>query len=158
AHGGSFAAIVGSGAVETDGDSTLAQTFDVPAAGGMLSFWYNVHCPDSVIYDWATVTLRDNTTGTTSTLLTKTCTNTNTWKQVPATLLAGHNMTLTFVSHDDDYPGDPTYVQYDDVAILAAPVNSVVNPGFEDGLNGWTSAGRTTGTSTTKVHSGAAAA
>ncbi len=30
-------------------------------------------CPDTVTYDWATVTLKDNTTGTTATLVARTC-------------------------------------------------------------------------------------
>jgi serine protease len=29
---------------------------------------------------------------------------------------AGHSYTLTLTSHDDNYPGDPTYTLYDDVA------------------------------------------
>ena len=32
-------------------------------------------CDDTVTYDWATATLKDNTTGTTKTILPKTCTN-----------------------------------------------------------------------------------
>jgi hypothetical protein len=29
---------------------------------------------------------------------------------------AGHSVTLTLIDHDDDYPGDPTYTLFDDVA------------------------------------------
>ena len=70
----------------TNGDSSISQTFAVPARGGTLSFWYQVHCPDSVAYDWAAATLRDNVTGSTTTLLAPTCTNTDTWAQVSANL------------------------------------------------------------------------
>ncbi|NUP52431.1 MAG: hypothetical protein HOW97_34675 [Catenulispora sp.] len=116
AHSGSYAAELG-GASPTNGDSTAAQTFTA-ANGGTLSFWYNVTCPDTVTYDWATATLKDNTTGTTSTVLTKTCVNPSSgWKQVSKALTAGHNYTLTLVSHDDDYAGDPTYTLYDDVTV-----------------------------------------
>lgn len=79
--------------------------------------FYNVACPDTVFYDWATATLKDNTTGTTQTLLAKTCTNNNTWVKVSAALTASHSYTLTLVSHDDNYPGDPTYTRFDDVAV-----------------------------------------
>ena len=34
-----------------------------------------------------------------------------------AALTAGHNYTLTLTSHDDNYAGDPTYTQFDDVAL-----------------------------------------
>ena len=74
-------------------------------------------CPDSVTFDWATATLKDNTAGTTSTVLAKTCTNSGTWKQVTKTVTAGHSLTLTLVSHDENNPGDPTYTLYDDVTL-----------------------------------------
>jgi hypothetical protein len=153
AHAGSFAAIVGSTSPSI-GDSAIVQTFDVPAAGGTLSFWYNVHCPDTVTYDWATASLRDNTTGTTTTVLPKTCPTSATWTKVSASLVAGHNVTLTLTSHDDNYVGDATYTWFDDVTISAPVASSIVNPGFEEGtLNGWTSGGKT-GMSTSYRHSG----
>jgi serine protease len=30
---------------------------------------------------------------------------------------AGHQYTLMLSSHDDNYPGDPTYTLYDDVVV-----------------------------------------
>jgi hypothetical protein len=32
-----------------------------------------------------------------------------------AAIPAGHNHTLTLTSHDENNPGDPTYILYDDV-------------------------------------------
>src|SRR5438093_6809282 len=78
AHGGLASAMVGSGS-PFNGDSSVAQTFTAPAAGGTLSFFYRVVCTDSVIYDWATATLRDNTAGTTATMLARTCSNSGAW-------------------------------------------------------------------------------
>jgi hypothetical protein len=116
-HSGSYAGQAG-GTAATNGDSSIAQTFTAPSSGGSLSFWYKAVCPDTVTYDWATATLKDNTTGTTTTPLAKTCTNTGAWSQVSAgSLTAGHSYTLTLTSHDDNYSGDPTYTLYDDVAI-----------------------------------------
>ncbi|MGZ3714087.1 MAG: hypothetical protein ACXVA4_01590, partial [Ktedonobacterales bacterium] len=78
---------------------------------------YRVVCPDTVTYDWATATLKDNTTSTTTTILAKTCTNTGAWAQVTASVTAGHSYTLTLISHDDNYAGDATYTLYDDVNV-----------------------------------------
>jgi serine protease len=115
AHSGTYAAVLGSTS-PTNGDSTAAQTFTA-TNGGTLSFWYDVVCPDTVTYDWATVTLKDNTTNTTSTLLAKTCVSDSGWKQISKALTTGHSYTLTLKSHDDNYPGDPTYTLYDDVTV-----------------------------------------
>jgi len=116
-HSGSYSAWVGSTS-PTSGDSSVKQTFNAPSGGShVLTFWYSVHCPDTLTYDWATVTLRDNTRKRTTTVLAKTCTNTGAWLSVSTSLAGNHSYTLTLVSHDDNYPGDATYVQYDDVTI-----------------------------------------
>ena len=76
-HGGTSCARLGSTS-PTNGDSNLAQTFTAPAGSTNLTFWYQMTCPDTVSYDWATVSLKDNTSGTTSTPLAKVCTNVHT--------------------------------------------------------------------------------
>jgi hypothetical protein len=121
AHGGSFGAQAGSTSASTD--SSISQTFTMPAGSPSLSFWYDNHCPDTVTYDWATATLKDNVTGTTTTLLAKTCAASAAWTQVTynAAANAGHSVTLTLANHDDNYPGDPTYTWYDDVAVAGGP-------------------------------------
>ncbi len=116
AHSGSYAAEAGSSS-PTSGDSSLSQTFTAPSGTSTLSFWYKVYCPDTLTYDWATATLKDNTTGTTTTVLAKTCNTNGTWVKVSKGITAGHSYTLKLVSHDDDYPGDATYTLYDDVAL-----------------------------------------
>ena len=116
AHSGTYSARVG-GTSPTNGDSSISQTFTVPTGQTLLSFWYQVHCPDTVTYDWATATLQDNTTNTTTTILARTCTNSGSWVSTSAGVTAGHSYTLTFISHDDNYPGDPTYTLYDDVIV-----------------------------------------
>ncbi|GAA1957009.1 hypothetical protein GCM10009838_11200 [Catenulispora subtropica] len=100
----------------TNGDSSIAQTFTA-GGGGTLSFWYNLTCPDTLTYDWATATLTDNTAGTTATVLAKTCVSSSGWTQVSSSLTAGHSYTLTLTSHDDNYSSDPTYTLYDDVVV-----------------------------------------
>ncbi len=114
-HSGSWAARVGS--TSPSGTSSIAQTFTAPAGTTQLSFWYRMTCPDTVRYDWATATLRDNTSGTTATVLPRTCATSTTWVQRTAAVTAGHSYTLTLTSRDDNYPGDPSYTLYDDVAV-----------------------------------------
>jgi Putative Ig domain len=114
-HSGTYAALLGSSSA-TNGSSTLAQTFTAATGDSHLSLWYNVTCPDTVTFDWATVTLKDNTSGTTATMLAKTCVASSGWKQLTATITAGHSYTLTLTSHDDNFSGDPTFTKYDDVA------------------------------------------
>jgi hypothetical protein len=157
AQSGTYAARVGS--TSPSGDSSISQTFTVPSGGTGLQFYYNVTCPDTVTYDWATATLRDNTTGVTTTPLLKTCVPSSGWTPVTAPVTAGHSVTLTLSSHDDNYPSDPTYTLYDSVTVTTGGGGGgggggITNGGFETGtLSGWTSSGAHTGISTT-AHSG----
>jgi kumamolisin len=118
AQSGSSSAQVGSSA-PTNGDSFISQTFTIPNGAGILSFWYQAHCADTVAYDWAMAQLTDHATGVISTVLGKTCTNNGAWVQVSVNVSAsaGHSVTLALVDHDDDYAGDPTYTLYDDVVV-----------------------------------------
>ncbi|MFD7907624.1 putative Ig domain-containing protein [Kitasatospora sp. NPDC057904] len=115
AHSGGYGAMVGSANPSTT--SSIAQTFTAPAGSSRLSFWYSNTCPDTVTYDWATATLKDNTTGTTTTVLAKTCAATSAWVNKTAAVTPGHSYTLTLTNRDDNYPGDPTYTYYDDVTV-----------------------------------------
>ncbi|MEY9968025.1 hypothetical protein ABIA33_006105 [Streptacidiphilus sp. MAP12-16] len=138
-HSGTYAAMLGSTS-PTNGASSIAQSFTAPTGSPVLSFWYDVTCPDTVTYDWATATLKDTTTNTTTTVLAKTCVANSGWKQVSKALTAGHGYTLTLTSKDDNYAGDPTYTLYDDVALSGGtstndfsltdnPTAGAVNPG-----------------------------
>ncbi|MEV6056217.1 hypothetical protein [Streptomyces sp. NPDC052107] len=116
AHSGTYAARAGSTSPTND-NSSIAQTFTAPSGTSTLGFYYNVTCPDTLTYDWATATLKDNTTGTTTTVLAKTCVSSSGWLQKTASVTAGHSYTLTLISHDDNYTGDATYTRYDDVTL-----------------------------------------
>ena len=159
AHGGTYAARVG-GTSQTNGDSSITRTFIAPTGTTQLSFWYKVICPDTVTYDWARASLKDNTAGTTATLLAKTCTNTGAWVQRIGAVTAGHKYTLTMVSHDDNFAGDATYTLYDDVTLGSPPPapSGITNGGFETGsFAAWTGAG-TTSVVGSGAHSGTYAA
>jgi hypothetical protein len=116
AHTGSFSGQAGA-TTPTNGNSNIAQTFTAPAGTTTLTFWYKVTCPDTVTFDWATATLRDNTTAVTTTPLGRTCTNTGLWVRVTASITAGHSYTLTLTSKDDNFAGDPTFTLFDDVSV-----------------------------------------
>ena len=115
-HTGSYSALTGSSS-PTNGLSNIAQTFTAPSGTSALSFWWESSCPDTVTYDWAIATLQDNTTGTTTTVLPKTCAGSVAWAKVTAAVSAGHSYTLTLSNRDDNYTGDATYTRYDDVAL-----------------------------------------
>jgi hypothetical protein len=114
-HSGAYAAMVGS--VLPSGDSSISQTFRAADGSSKLSFWYDITCPDTVTYDWAMATLRDNSTGMSTTVLPMTCVAQSGWRQVTSAVTPGHSYTLTLTSHDDDYPADPTYTLYDEVTV-----------------------------------------
>ncbi|MGZ6142014.1 MAG: hypothetical protein ACXWLM_01690, partial [Myxococcales bacterium] len=115
-HSGSYAALAGN-TVATAGDSSLVQSFTVPAGATTLSLYYANNCPDTVTYDWVTITLKDTTAGTTRTLVPKTCATSYVWTNVTASVTAGHAYTLTLTSHDDNWSTDPTYTLFDDVLL-----------------------------------------
>ena len=120
AHGGTWAAQVGSASPGTD--SSITQQITLPTGSPQLTFWYKNVCTDTVTFDWATVTVT-NTAGTVlATPLAKTCTNTGTWVQVTASLTnwAGTAVKLVFANHDDNNAGDPTYTLFDDIAVSGA--------------------------------------
>jgi len=101
----------------TNGDSTLSQTFTAPSGTSHLNLYYANSCPDTVTYDWVLVTLRDNTAGTTTTILGKTCASSYTWTAASGSVIPGHSYTLALTSHDDNYSGDPTYTLFDDIKV-----------------------------------------
>jgi len=144
-HSGTYGAQLGINTPTTD--STAVQTFTLPSNASTLTFWYANTCPDTVTYDWATATLKDNVTGTTTTILAKTCTATAVWTQVNTNVAsnAGHSVTLTLANHDDNYAGDPTLTYFDDVSVTTstpdttAPTTSITAP-----ANGATVSGTTT--------------
>jgi hypothetical protein len=158
-HGGTSCAKLGTSPAPTNGDSSITQTFTAPAGATGLTFWYKETCPDTVAYDWALATLRDNTAATTSTILPKICA-TNAWTQVNRAVLAGHSYTLTLTSHDDNYTGDATYTLFDDVAVttLGPPPGGLANGGFESAFDGWTTSGAATAIVTTGCHGGTSCA
>ena len=116
AHSGHYSAQVG-GILPTNGDSRVSQTFKAPSGTRTLSFWYQVNCQDTLPYDWATATLKDNGSKKVTTILVETCNLDAQWVKVSATITAGHSYTLSLISYDDNHPNDPTYTLYDDVLV-----------------------------------------
>ncbi|HEX9066375.1 MAG TPA: hypothetical protein VF843_14805 [Streptosporangiaceae bacterium] len=113
-HSGTHAVRLGK-PTPTNGSSSVAQTFT--ARGPHLSFWYKANCPDTVSAAWTTATLTDNTAHHSVTVLAKTCLANGGWRQVTATVTAGHSYTLSLFSHDDNDTagGDGNYTRFDDI-------------------------------------------
>ena len=103
--------------VATNGDSTISQAFLVPAGKTKITVSYKVYCPDSVTYDWATITLTNNSTGVTSTVLAKTCSKMTNTKSVSAAVTAGTTYTIRLTSHDDNNASNPTYTRFDNIVL-----------------------------------------
>jgi kumamolisin len=114
AQSGKFGALVGS-ANPTADDSSISQTFTAPAGSSQVSFSYNVNCDDTVDTVWASATLTDNTTGTTSTVLANTCATG--WQTASGTVTPGDSYTLTLANHDATELGDATYTYFDNVSV-----------------------------------------
>ncbi|MDH6576744.1 protease pro-enzyme activation domain-containing protein [Kitasatospora sp. MAP5-34] len=114
-HGGKYGAQVGS--TSPSATSSLSQTFTAPKGSTKLSFAYDVTCDANVAADWATATLKDNTTGATTTVLPRTCTSGAGWQTATGSLTAGHAYTLTLTNVDDNFEVYPTYTYFDDVTV-----------------------------------------
>jgi hypothetical protein len=160
AHTGVASGMAGA-ATPTNGDSTLAQTFTAPTGSVNLTFWYKMTCPDAVTYDWATVSLRDNTNGSTATPVARFCATNAAWVQATAALIAGHTYTLTLLSHDDNFSADPSFTLFDDVttgAVGPPPSSGITNGGFESGLAGWAATGPSVTATNANCHGGTSCA
>lgn len=119
-HSGTYSGQVGNPGSPNPfaGDSTLTQTFDVPASGGKLVFWYRNFCTDKVKNDWFTATLQDGATGVTTTLVGPVCTKNGSWTKVTANLSsrAGGYVTVTFLDHQGTTTSN-TFTLVDDVTL-----------------------------------------
>ena len=115
AHSGSYGARSGS-TLPTNGISQIVQTAVAPTGATKLTFWYFNICPaNNTSRDYAAATLYDATTAKTTTILSKTCTPTGTWKQVTVNVTAGRSYTLTLQNKDDNRSGQASYTVWDDV-------------------------------------------
>lgn len=118
AHSGKFSAQIGSTSRFT-GTATLTQQIHVPATGTTtLSFFYNAHCTDSIRYDFQQAQIR-NTAGKRLKNIFNICSNAETWQQSTTDLSVykGQDIVVFYGDHDDNFPGDPTYLLLDDATV-----------------------------------------
>jgi hypothetical protein len=116
-HAGRYSARVGS-LDPYAGDSSLSQTVTLPSGASTLNFYYQPHCPDTIAYDQLRAELRD-AGGATLKSIFSVCADDDAWTPVTVDLSpwAGHAVQLWFGAHDDDWPGDPSFLVVDDVAV-----------------------------------------
>ena len=101
----------------TTGDSIISQTVTVPAGKHTLSMWWSGRCADTVSKAWATIIVRRNTSGTTSTPLPRTCVAKGKWHSVRLTVTPGHSYTISLVNHDDGRASTPNRTYFDHVRL-----------------------------------------
>src|SRR5262249_4769716 len=114
AHSGTFSALLGTNAgPEPLGDGSLYQTIPVPAAGAVLTFWYQTFTTDSIAFDWQDAYIQDSNGVILSTIF-HVC-QTAPWTQATVDLLpyAGQTIRIAFLVHQDGF-GDDTSMNVDD--------------------------------------------
>lgn len=92
----------------------VQQTFTAPAAGGTLSFSYNLSCTD-VGYDAGWIGITDNATGSTIYPMNSECSNLG-WRTYSQALVGGRSYTLTFWLYEDG-ANPRSYFYVDDVQV-----------------------------------------
>lgn len=108
---GAYSAQVGA-STPLVGTAQLSQTVTAPTGATKLTLWYRITCPST--RDYALVTIVNNATAKTTTLL-KTCTNNQGWKQLTTAVTAGVSYRLNLSNYDDGRAGLATFTQYDDI-------------------------------------------
>jgi M6 family metalloprotease-like protein len=116
-HGGSYAGHIQSYA-SGGGDSSLEQKVTLPASAS-LTFWYNIQCNDMPGFGWFTAQILNESGNVIKTLIPKTCTNGQGWKQSQTDLsdLAGQTVLIRFTDRGDYDFQHQTITLIDDVAI-----------------------------------------
>jgi hypothetical protein len=120
-HSGTKSVNIGSplGLPEANGDSSIYQTFIVPANGGTLSFWYYPRSQDSITFNWQDAYITD-TSGNILATIMHICSNSQTWTRVNYNMasFAGQTVRIMFLVHSDGF-GDNTDMFVDDVTLIA---------------------------------------
>ena len=119
AYAGTHSALLGwTGSTgEPSGDSTIQQTFTVPAAGGTLSFNVWEFSTDTVRYDWQTCQLRNTSGGTLATIF-KEAGNGHSWitKSYSLNNWKSQKISVWCNVHEDGW-GDQTYMYVDNFQV-----------------------------------------
>ncbi len=115
-HRGRRSAVAGS-VKATTGDSILSQTVTVSSGKHSLSLWWAGRCSDTASKGWATVLVRRNSSGRTSTLLPRTCVAQGSWKKVRTSVTPGQSYTILMVNHDNGVASTPNRTYFDDVQL-----------------------------------------
>lgn len=115
-HQGKRSALAGSKSATT-GDSIISQTVTVSKGKHTLSLSWAGRCNDSKSKAWATVIVRRNSSGKTSTMLARTCVAKGKWKKVKLKVTPGHSYTISLVNHDDGVASTPNRTYFDYVRL-----------------------------------------
>ncbi|MDT7540780.1 MAG: hypothetical protein QOE33_684 [Acidobacteriota bacterium] len=123
AHTGTYSAFIGSaaGTKEADGDSSFYQTIDVPADGGVLSFWYFPHTTDNIEFDYQDAYIASADGQTVLASIMHVCQDDQAWIDVTYDMaaFAGQTVSIKFLVHEDG-SSDETNMFIDDVNLAPA--------------------------------------
>ena len=124
-HSGTYAASVG---WNVTGSASISQTFTAPVNTTALTFWYDQTLCNSLSVDWATATLVNNTTSTTTTPLPKTCAASPPgWLQVTTPVIAGDSYTLTLMNANGGGLTDHSSTVFDDAETMGLAIAKTAN-------------------------------
>jgi hypothetical protein len=125
-HSGNHSAFLGSVPNnEPYGDSSIYQQITVPAAGGMLSYWYYPYSRDNIQFDWQDAYVTD-TNGNILATIMHVLQGTETWTNITYDLApyAGQTVRIEFLVHQDG-AGDVAHMYVDDVLVTGTCPTSV---------------------------------
>ena len=115
-HNGFLAGAAGS-TDGTEGDSIISQNVVVPTGMSNLTLWWRGDCRDRPSRAWATIVLKNNSSGKLTTVLGKSCQRTETWQRIKVPVTDNRSYTLRVVNHDDGDPATPNTTYVDDITL-----------------------------------------
>jgi len=79
--------------------------------------WWRGDCQDRASQAYATIVLKNNSTGKLTTVLPKTCVRSTDWQRVTVPVTDDRSYTLRVVNHDDGTRTTPNVTYVDDVTL-----------------------------------------
>lgn len=115
-HNGFLAGAAGSKS-GTQGDSIFSQNVVVPTGLSSLTLWWRGDCNDKVSQAYATIVLKNNSSGKLTTVLRKTCVKGGQWQRLTVPVTDDRSYTLRVVNHDDGSPTTANVTYVDDITL-----------------------------------------
>ena len=115
-HNGFLAAAAGS-KTGSRGDSIISQTVVVPTGLSKLTVWWRGDCVGQESRAYATIVLKNNSTGKLTTVLPKTCSTSTEWQRLTVPVSDERSYTLRVVNHSDRARATANITYVDDLTL-----------------------------------------